>query len=77
MTVEENVDNCIEAVMALIRELELIRDKKNTLEIQEAKLITDLLIPWICYSVYMLYKMQHDILRISRNIDPVFKNNKK
>ncbi|XP_070155717.1 uncharacterized protein [Polyergus mexicanus] len=45
MTVMEEVDDCIEAAMALIRELEMIRDKKSALEIQEAKVITDLLIP--------------------------------
>ncbi|KAL6446393.1 hypothetical protein ACFW04_001165 [Cataglyphis niger] len=45
MTVMEEVDDCIEAAMALIRELEMIRDKKSILEIQEAKVITDLLIP--------------------------------
>ncbi|XP_050449142.1 uncharacterized protein LOC126850316 isoform X2 [Cataglyphis hispanica] len=45
MTVMEEVDDCIEAAMALIRELEMIRDKKSILDIQEAKVITDLLIP--------------------------------
>ncbi|KMQ91930.1 hypothetical protein RF55_8147 [Lasius niger] len=45
MTVMEEVDDCVEAAMALIRELEMIRDKKSALEIQEAKVITDLLIP--------------------------------
>lgn len=45
MIIVEKVDNCIEAAMALIRELEMTRDKKNALEIQEAKLVTDLLIP--------------------------------
>jgi len=42
----EEVDDCVvEAAKALIRELEMIRDKKSTLEIQQAKVITDLLIP--------------------------------
>ncbi|XP_032685813.1 uncharacterized protein LOC116850987 isoform X2 [Odontomachus brunneus] len=45
MMVEEKIDNCVEAAMALMRELELIRNKKSILEIQDAKLITDLLIP--------------------------------
>ncbi|XP_014474123.1 PREDICTED: uncharacterized protein LOC106744150 [Dinoponera quadriceps] len=45
MTVVEKVDKFMEAAMALIRELNLTRDKKSALEIQEAKLITDLLIP--------------------------------
>lgn len=51
MTEMEEVDDCIEAAMALIRELEMIRDKKSILEIQEAKVITDLLIPWGHYFV--------------------------
>ncbi|XP_012543711.1 uncharacterized protein LOC105841128 [Monomorium pharaonis] len=42
--VETDID-CVEAAMALIRELELIRDKKSIHEIQEAKVITDLFIP--------------------------------
>lgn len=45
MTVLEEVDDCYEAAEALIRELEMIRDKKSALQIQEAKVITDLLIP--------------------------------
>jgi len=45
MTVLEEVDDCHEAAKALIRELEMIRDKKSALQIQEAKVITDLLIP--------------------------------
>ncbi|KYM97725.1 hypothetical protein ALC62_11585 [Cyphomyrmex costatus] len=40
----EEMDDCVEAAKALIRELEMIRDKKSSLEIQEAKVITDLLI---------------------------------
>lgn len=43
--VMEEVDKCTEAAMALIRELEMIRDKKSVLEIQKAKAITDVLIP--------------------------------
>ncbi|XP_067209711.1 uncharacterized protein [Linepithema humile] len=42
--VVEEIDDYVDAATALIRELELIRDKKSTLEIQEAKAITDLLI---------------------------------
>lgn len=49
VSVVEEIDNCIEAAMALVRELEMIREKKSVLEIQEAKLITDLLIPWMYY----------------------------
>ncbi|XP_072760056.1 uncharacterized protein [Anoplolepis gracilipes] len=45
MTVMEEVDDCVEAAKALIHELEMIRDKKSIFEIQEAKVITDLLIP--------------------------------
>lgn len=45
VSVAEETDDCVEAAMALIRELEMIRDKKSILEIQEAKVITDLLIP--------------------------------
>ncbi|EZA52676.1 hypothetical protein DMN91_001578 [Ooceraea biroi] len=45
VSVVEEVDSCVEAAMALIRELEMVRDKKSALEIQEAKVITDLLIP--------------------------------
>lgn len=44
VTVVEEIDDHVDAAMALIRELELIRDKKSALEIQEAKVITDLLI---------------------------------
>ncbi|KAL0111212.1 hypothetical protein PUN28_012842 [Cardiocondyla obscurior] len=43
--VVEETDDCVEAAMAFIRELEMIRDKKSIREIQEAKVITDLLIP--------------------------------
>jgi len=45
VSVAEETDDCVEAAKALIRELEMIRDKKSILEIQEAKVITDLLIP--------------------------------
>lgn len=45
VTIEDDVDDCVEAAMALIHELEVIRDKKSILKIQEAKVITDLLIP--------------------------------
>lgn len=45
MTILEEVDDCNEAAKALIRELEMIRDKKSALQIQEARVITDLLIP--------------------------------
>ncbi|KAL6262680.1 hypothetical protein P5V15_005473 [Pogonomyrmex californicus] len=45
VTVVEETNECIEAAMALIHELEMIRDKKSIREIQEAKVITDLLIP--------------------------------
>lgn len=45
MFVLDETDDCVEAAMALIRELEMIRDKKSIREIQEAKVITDLLIP--------------------------------
>lgn len=45
MTILEEVDDCNEAANALLRELEMIRDKKSVLQIQKAKAITDLLIP--------------------------------
>lgn len=45
VSVAEETDDCVEAATALIRELEMIRDKKGTRVIQEAKVITDLLIP--------------------------------
>jgi len=46
VSIMEEVDDCIvEAARALIRELEMIRDKKSTFEIQQAKVVTDLLIP--------------------------------
>ncbi|XP_011699523.1 PREDICTED: uncharacterized protein LOC105456872 isoform X2 [Wasmannia auropunctata] len=45
VSVVEESDDCIEAANALKRELEMIRDKKSIREIQEARVITDLLIP--------------------------------
>ncbi|EGI69086.1 hypothetical protein G5I_02258 [Acromyrmex echinatior] len=45
VSVAEETDDCVEAAKALIHELEMIRDQKSILEIQEAKVITDLLIP--------------------------------
>ncbi|XP_011871300.1 PREDICTED: uncharacterized protein LOC105563907 [Vollenhovia emeryi] len=45
VSVAEETDDCVEAAMALIRELEMIRENKSSHEIQEARMITDLLIP--------------------------------
>ncbi|XP_039314492.1 uncharacterized protein LOC105193135 isoform X2 [Solenopsis invicta] len=43
--VVDETNDCVEAAEALIRELKMIRDKKSIRDIQEAKVITDLLIP--------------------------------
>lgn len=44
MSVVEEAENCVEIAMALIHELEMVRNKKSTLEIEKAKVITDLLL---------------------------------
>ncbi|XP_020300100.1 uncharacterized protein LOC109863865 [Pseudomyrmex gracilis] len=52
--VEDEVDDCVEAAMALIHELEVIRDKKSVFEIQEAKVITDLLISCVSREIHVM-----------------------